>query len=342
MKLRVGVVGYGYWGSKHVRVLDSLPEVGVTVIDADPDRCMHARRTFSRVDSASRLDDALSDLDAIVIATPPSTHVALAQQAMSAGLHVLVEKPLALTTDGCRQLMDVADSGDRILMVGHTFEYNAGIWKLREIVQSGELGELLYVDLARLNLGLYQADVNVIWDLAPHDVSIANLLLGSRPTSVAATAEAHLRGPREDVGHLQLHYEDIDVTAYIRVSWLDPAKVRRVTVVGDRKMCVSNDSSNEPIRLYDIGVEPPAEDGRLHEMPLQYRYGDITLPRVNFQEPLLVQDSHFVECVRLGDRPRTDGENGMAVVSVLEAANRSVTLGGQPVPVSMTPTAAEH
>jgi len=342
MQLRVGVVGYGYWGSKHVRVLDSLPEVNVTVIDSDPQRGMHARRTFARVDSAVSLEQELPRLDAVVIATPPRSHVPLAEQALAAGLHVLVEKPLALSTEGCRRLMDASSAADSVLMVGHTFEYNAGIWKLHEIVRSGDLGELLYIDFARLNLGLYQPDVNVIWDLAPHDVSIANLLLGSQPTTVAATAEAHLGGPHEDVAHLQLHYEDIGVTAYIRVSWLDPAKVRRITVVGDRKMCVSNDSSDEPIRIYDIGVEPVADDGRLHEMPLQYRYGDITLPRVNFQEPLLVQDSHFIECVRLGNRPKTDGENGMAVVSVLEAASRSVVSGGQPIPVAVASTSLER
>jgi predicted dehydrogenase len=333
MQLRVGVVGYGYWGSKHVRVLDSIPEVNVTVIDSDSNRCMHARRSFSRVDTAENLEEVMFDLDAVVIATLPSSHVPLAEQALAAGLHVLVEKPLALTTDGCRSLISAADATDAVLMVGHTFEYNAAILKLEEIVKSGELGQLLYIDFARLNLGLYQPDVNVIWDLAPHDISIANLLLGSRPSTVAATAEAHLGGPREDVAHLQLHYDEIDVTAYIRVSWLDPAKVRRVTVVGDRKMCVNNDSSDEPIRIYDKGVEPVADDGHLHEMPLQYRYGDITLPRVSTQEPLFVQDSHFVECVRLGDRPRTDGDNGMAVVSVLEAATQSLAAGGQPQPV---------
>lgn len=323
---RVGVIGYGYWGPKHVRVLQSIPGVEVCVADSDPDRLNRSAEAFANVPRYASVEELLPHVDAAVIALPVSLHHRVAKQALQAGKHVLVEKPLALTARDCRSLIAEAKRAQRTLMVGHTFEYNAGIWRLRELIESGALGDVCYIDAARLNLGLYQSDINVVWDLAPHDVSIVNYLLGGTPVSVSAWARANGVSAQEDVAYLQLEYANPQVSAYVRVSWLDPCKVRRVTVVGRDKMVVCNDlSSSERIRIYDVGVHQPDSDAP-HAMPLTYHHGDIVSPFVPFEEPLAVQDAHFVECIRTGARPRTDGESGLAVVRVLEAAIESLRL----------------
>jgi predicted dehydrogenase len=328
--LSLAVVGYGYWGSKHVRVFSGMPDVEVTIVEHDPVRRAAANRTFRSTRIANSLEDALPTVDAVVIATPPRTHSALALMAARAGRHVLVEKPLGTSVVECEELIDVAKEHGALLMAGHTFEYNAAVWKLRELAASGALGRIRYVDCARLNLGLFQSDVNVIWDLAPHDVSIVNFVLGCLPTAVSAWGHSHANRGLEDVAHVHLRYADSDVRAYIHVSWLDPCKVRRVTVVGSEKMAVYNDmSANERIRIYDAGVEvDDAPNGvAMHEVPVTYRRGDIVAPFVAVEEPLLVQDSHFVDCIRTGSHPRTDGMNGLQVASVLEAANKALRAG---------------
>jgi predicted dehydrogenase len=210
------------------------------------------------------------------------------------------------------------------LMVGHTFEYNPAVHKLREIVRSGELGDVSYIDAARLNLGIYQPDINVVWDLAPHDISIVNFILGTQPTGVSSWGRANARAGHEDVAYLHLEYEEPEIAAYIRVSWLDPCKVRRVTVVGRDKMVVYNDLAPvERIRIYDSSVRASPCDGE-QEMPMTYHYGDIVTPYVAFEEPLALQDRHFVNCIRSGETPRTDGHTGLAVVRVLEAASTAL------------------
>jgi predicted dehydrogenase len=326
--LRLAIVGYGYWGSKHVRVLTAIPDVDVTVVDNDPSRLASAALAFPTVRLAPTLDEVLPSTDAVLIATPPRTHARLALTTVRAGRHVFVEKPLATSVWECEALVDAADRAGVLLMAGHTFEYNTAVWKLRDIVQSGELGHVCYIDTARLNLGLYQLDVNVLWDLAPHDISIVNFLLGRSPERVSAWGNSHASGRTEDVAHLQLRYLDVDVTAYMHVSWLDPCKVRRVTVVGTEKMVVYNDlSPNERIRIYDSGVEPSSMSDSMHALPMNYRWGDIVSPFVSFEEPLAVQDAHLIDCIRTGARPRTDGASGLAVVRVLEAADKALRSG---------------
>ena len=327
----IGVVGYGYWGSKHVRVLSSLPDVVVTVIDANPDRLVDARRVHPAVRVERNLDTVLPDLDAVVIAAPPGAHAALSLRAIRAGKGVLVEKPLATRVEDAELMVEQAAAYGVCLMAGHTFEYNAAVWKLKEIVDSGELGRILYVDTARLGLGRYQRDCNVIWDLAPHDISIISYLLGEIPARTAVWAQGCI-GPRlSDVAYLQMTFENSDVHAYTHVSWLDPRKVRRVTVVGERKMAVYNDlSDNERIRVYDIGVDVLESDD-LHAMPVSYRTGDIVSPYVQFSEPLTVQDSHFVECLRTGRRPDTPGERGLEIVRVLAATDEAAADPSVPV-----------
>ncbi|WP_246324350.1 Gfo/Idh/MocA family protein [Petropleomorpha daqingensis] len=332
--LRVGVIGTGYWGSKHVRVVNGLERVAsVAIIDTREDRLRPLLRSYPSARAFTSLEAALPHLDALIVATPPSTHVPLALEAIRAGKHVLVEKPLATTTAGAWQLIDEAADAGVVLMAGHTFEYNSAVWRLREIVESGELGDLFYIDSGRLNLGLYQSDVNVVWDLAPHDVSIINLLMGRRPTSVQAWGSRHAHRRFEDVAYLRLAYADLGVSANIHVSWLDPCKVRRVTVVGSKKMAVYNDlAMEEKIRIHDKGVSFPVDKEDLTQPPTSYRYGDITAPYVPAGEPLAVQDDHFVESVVTGAPCLTDGLSGLAVVEVLEAAQLSLG-SGQSVPL---------
>jgi predicted dehydrogenase len=324
--VNVGVVGCGYWGSKHVRVLHGIPDVTrVIAVDSNEHRLQGLKQAFPGIATYPNLPSALDQMDAMIIATPPRTHARLALTAMAAGKSVLVEKPLATASvDACR-LADEAATRSLVLMVGHTFEYNAAVWKLRELVQSKELGRIYYLDSARLNLGLYQSDVNVIWDLAPHDVSIFNYVLGATPVSVQAWGSRHGHRHLEDVAYLRLMYADPEVTATARVSWLDPCKVRRTTVVGSHKMAVYDDlASEEPIRIFDKGLVPPEDIGEPQDIPISYRYGDIRAPYVLFEEPLSVQDREFVSCVLAGRRPRTDADNGLTVVRVLEAANLSL------------------
>jgi predicted dehydrogenase len=327
---RVGVIGVGYWGSKHVRVLQALDRVtSVVLIDQREERLRPLQRTFPSARAFTDLQAALPHIDALIIATPPTSHVPIALRAIAAGKHVLVEKPLATTCAGAQQLIDAADEHGVLLMAGHTFEYNGAVRKLRDLVQSGELGELYYIDSARLNLGLYQSDVNVILDLAPHDVSIINLLMGRPPTSVDAWGYPHAHRQLEDVAYLRMRYDDVGVSANIHVSWLDPCKVRRVTVVGSRKMAVYNDLAlEERIRVHDKSVSCPVGEPDLTQPPTSYRYGDITAPFIPAEEPLAVEDDHFVDCIITGCPCRTDGRNGLAVVQVLEAAQASLQTGG--------------
>lgn len=333
MSIRVAVVGYGYWGSKHARVLSRQADVALTVVDPDAGRRAEALHAVPSATVAPALDDVLPSVDAVVVATPPSTHASLALRVVAARRHVLVEKPLATTIDDCSALVESAEAAGVVLMAGHTFEYNPAVRKLRELVQDGELGDLRYIDSARLNLGLYQRDVNVVWDLAPHDISIINHILGRTPVTVSTWANRHGNAVREDVAYLHLEYDRPELSAYVHVSWLDPCKVRRVTVVGSRKMAVYNDVAlNERIRIYDVGVTPNGDDDAMHTVPVDYRYGDIVSPYIPMDEPLAVEDGHFLECVRSGRRPDSDGTSGLEVVRVLDAANRAMRLGRK-VPV---------
>lgn len=327
-KLRIAVVGCGYWGSKHVRVLSQQPGVEVVLVDLDERRREALAQAFPAASlSFARLEDALGMIDAAVIATKPTTHHALAATALAAEVHVLVEKPLATSIPDALDLIRLAEQRDLVLMSGHTFEYNPAVWKLKEIVSSPEFGEILYIDAARLNLGLYQPDVNVLWDLAPHDISIINFLLERLPTEVCAWGSRHAE-LHEDVGYLQLRYGASSLTANVHVSWLDPCKVRRITVVGTNQMAVYDDvATDDRIRVYDKGLEIGRGDGPLHEQPLSYRIGDITSPYIDFREPLHIEAEQFVDAIRGLGVPQSDGWSGLEVVRVLVAADHSLRTG---------------
>jgi predicted dehydrogenase len=319
MTMRVALVGYGYWGTNHARVLRAREDVELTIVDASPARLAAAVAAHPGVATATDLGEVLAMVDAVVVATPPRSHAPVARAALLAGCHVLAEKPLALTSPECEDLIQLADERDRVLMVGHTFEHNAAVWKLREVIRSGELGEILYIDTARLNLGLYQGDVNVLWDLAPHDFSIVNFLLDATPVALSAWGARHAQTNFEDVAHVHLTYAEPNVEAYLHVSWLDPCKVRRVTVVGSRKMAVYNDMAlAERIKIYDTGVEFGAPGSA---MVPEYRNGAATVPLFDWHEPLAEEDRHFLECITSGTRPTTDGHSGLEVVRLLEASD---------------------
>jgi predicted dehydrogenase len=338
----IGVVGAGYWGPKHIRTFGELPQARVAMV-ADLDRArlakIHAQYRGAR--TTTRFDDLLAapEVHAIVVATPPSTHARLARAALLAGKHVLVEKPLALSTMEAAELVGTARAVGRVLMVGHTFLYNPAVRALRELVQDGELGEIYYAHSQRLNLGLFQRDVNVIWDLAPHDVSILMYVLGARPVAVSARGGAYVQPGIEDVAYLELAFPD-QVRTEIHVSWLDPNKVRRTTIVGSRKMAVYDDVETlEKIRVYNKGVHAPPRTDTFGEFQLSYRYGEITIPYLASTEPLRLECEHFLECIQHGATPLTDGQHGLEVVRVLETAQSSLAKGARLLPVRPVPVA---
>jgi predicted dehydrogenase len=323
--VRIGVVGCGYWGSKHVRVLSGVRNVSeVVLIDSNPRTRWAMLSAFPAARAFADLDSALPYIDAAIIAVPPRSHAELAFKALQAGKHVLVEKPLAPSLAEAQALVVEAGRSKGILMVGHTFEFNPAVRELRNRFDRGELGELYYILSARLNLGLYQSDVNVVWDLAPHDVSILNFLLRSTPVTVTAWGASHADADLEDLAFIQLKYEQPRVTGYVHISWLDPKKVRRVTVVGSKKMAVYDDMAEERLRIFDRGIERAGPELAAYERPVSYRYGDIVSPHIPFAEPLSLEDQHFVDCICNGTDPLSDGRSGLAVVAVLEAIDLSL------------------
>lgn len=336
--LRVGQIGAGPWGANLLRNLGQNPDIRVTwVADLDPARlASHAAAPGVRATADAGALLRADDVDAVVIAAHASAHYGLARQALAAGKHVLVEKPLALTAAECRTLTAEARQAGRTLMVGHTFLYNAAVLELKAYLRSGRLGNVLYMYGQRLNLGRVRRDVNVLWNLGPHDVSILLFLLEDDPLEVSAQGFAYLQPGLEDVAFITLAFPGGRV-AHLHLSWLDPHKVRRLTVVGTEQMAVYDDTSlDRKLVLMDRGVDrvsAAASETAIStfaEFQLQLRDGDITIPKIHFVEPLRVEVEHFVHCVRTGTAPRTDGVHAERVVRVLEAAQQSMERNGQP------------
>lgn len=328
-KIKVGIVGYGYWGPNLTRNFSDLPASKLVAIsDLDPNRLEKARSIYPGVALTQNYRELFDlGLDAVVVSTPPALHYQIARDCLEHGLHVLVEKPITLNSQHAQELIDLAEFNGLTLMVGHTFEYNSAVSVLKEYIGSGELGEIYYIDAARLNLGLFQRDSNVLWDLAPHDISILLYLLGEPPESVSARGMPCVFNEIVDVAYVNLVFPS-KIQAHIHVSWLDPCKVRRVTVVGSKKMIVFNDVENEQkIKIYDKGVEKPEYTNGFGEFHCNYRSGDILIPKVRFVEPLRQECQHFLDSVINQTQPCSSGYDGLKVVKILEAAEHSMRNG---------------
>ena len=335
--LSIGVVGLGYWGPNLARNFSQMDGCRLGgLCDSDDERLKKIRVSHPDVqgfaDFATMLEDSF--LDAVAVATPVRQHFPLAKAALLAGKHVLVEKPFASSSAECVELIELAARRGLTLMVGHTFLYSAPIRMIREIITSGELGEIRYINTQRLNLGLFQKDINVVWDLAPHDLSIILHLLGRIPVSVNCQGNAHVTPGIEDVANLSLNFPNGEF-ATIQSSWLEPRKVRQMTVVGTRKMVIYDDIEPlEKIRICDSRVERPPHYDNFGEFQYAYHYGDSFIPRIEQSEPLRRMCEHFLDSVSSGTAPLTCGERGLEVVRILEASSASLKANGGPVSVA--------
>jgi len=323
--VRVGVVGLGYWGPNLVRNLHDIPGAEAAwMCDQRPEVLATVGRRYPAVRQTRHLDEMLEDetLDAVAVVTPVGTHYDLAMRVLEAGKHVYVEKPLAASSDDARALIPAAYERRLVLMPGHTFLYSPPVIRIRDLIRSGELGEIYFISMSRVNLGLHQSDVSVIWDLAPHDFSILLYWLDQAPTRIFTMGRACIMPRQDDVAFINCEFESGTI-AHVELSWLAPSKLRRTTVVGSDKMVVYDDCSNEPVRLYDSGVMPrnPESFGEY----LKYRTGDIVSPHIEGIEPIALEMEDFCAAVRSGSSPRSSPELGLEVVRMIEAAERSLT-----------------
>lgn len=313
--LRFGVVGWGYWGPKIARNLEALPHASLTMVaDLDAKRLHSLATNQPWVRTTTRPEELFaSDVDGVVIASPVRVHYQLAKEALLHGKHVLVEKPLTANVEEAEELVELARERNLTLMVGHTFQYNPAVHELKKLIQNGDLGKIYCVEAERVNLGLFRNDINVIWDLAPHDISILLYLFGGKPEQVRVQAHAHVQPRIEDVAHLDLGFAD-GMNAHIHVSWLHPCKIRRVTIMGDLRMVVYDDTNPaEMLKIYNKGAE-------VHADPVvSYRYGAVTIPHIDWTEPLRLECEDFAQAIRTGQTPRASGEVGLEVVRVLAA-----------------------
>jgi predicted dehydrogenase len=333
----IGVVGYGYWGPNMVRNFAEAPGSRVVAVsDLRPERLAQAQARYPGISVTADHRELIADpaVDAMVVATPVSTHFELAMAALAAGKHVLVEKPLTATTDQALQLIAEAAQRQRVLMVDHTFVYTGAVRQIKELVDDGRLGRLYYYDSVRVNLGVFQRDINVLWDLAVHDLSIMDYVLGRQPRAVSTTGMAHVSGRPEDVAYLTCFFDD-NLIAHLHVNWLAPVKIRRTLIGGDRRMIVYDDlEPSEKIKVYDKGITLNNGPDGVYQMLVGYRTGDMWAPQLNTTEALRVEAMHFLECIAQGKRPLTDGQVGLNVVRVLEAATQSLKQRGQSVELS--------
>jgi len=331
-ELRVAVIGCGHWGPNLVRNFASLRTVKVSAVcDA---RAEAVERVAQQQAPGARVFTDYHELlaanlaEAVVIATPPMTHTQLVGDALCAGLHVLVEKPLAMSVTDCQQLAALAEARQRTLMVGHVFRYNDAVIRIKEILDAGDLGDLLYVHSKRVNLGRIQTDLNALWSFAPHDLSILRYWLGADPVRVSARGFSCLHSEVEDVAFVILDYPG-HIRAHLHLSWLDPKKVREMTLVGSRQMLVYDDvSADAKLQIHDKGVEAAPDAHSFGELMTHVRAGDLLIPHLTVTEPLRKECTHFVECCRTGATPLTDARDGLAVVRVLEAAAQSMQRDG--------------
>lgn len=332
--INIGVIGYGYWGPNLVRNLAEVNRVTLTtVVDANPEKLALVQRRFPAVKTTTDFQDLIRDptIDAIAIATPVNTHFELGMAVLKAGKHLWLEKPMTETSLQARQLLDEAEKRNLILFIDHTFVYTGAVRKMQEIVASGELGKILYYDSSRVNLGLFQHDVNVISDLGVHDFSILDHLLKEHPNAVSAAGINHFPGTPENLAYITMFY-DSGTIAHINVSWLAPVKVRQILLGGSNKMITYNDlEPSEKIKVYDKGVSFTDDPKKIYEMRVGYRTGDMWAPKLSEGEALRVAVEHFVDCIEKSQPPITDGRMGLRIVELVEAATSSMRGRGETV-----------
>lgn len=335
-RVRIAAVGCGYWGPNLIRNFAEMPESDMVAIsDLDRTRLDAMATRYPRLELLTTDYQELVDLgiDGVVVSTPPETHYAIASFFLERGVDVLVEKPLTVDAKLAQQLVEMAQGLGRVLMVGHTFEFNPAVRALKTMIDSGELGEIRYIDAVRVGLGLFHPSLNVVWDLAPHDISILLHLLGEYPLTVSTRGASCVQDSVEDVAYMTLTFPS-GILAHARMSWLDPRKTRTITVVGANKMVVYDDvAAEEKIKVYDKRVDAIRRTETFGEFQFAYHYGTVTSPHIHFEEPLRLECRHFVESITTRVRPLTDGVNGLRVVRIIEAAQESLRNAGEQVEV---------
>jgi predicted dehydrogenase len=341
--VKLGIIGCGHWGKNLARNYSLTDDCLVkTIAENSIDRQNHLKEIFEDVEIISDYNHILNDpsIDAVVIATPPVSHFTFTQKALNAGKHVFVEKPLALNVKDAKELVEHAHHLNKILMVGHTVLYNESVKIMRDIIKSGEIGEVYYIYASRLNLGIVRPDVNVMWSLAPHDISVLLYILEKKPLKVSAKGLSYIQNNIEDVVYLNITFEN-NINAQIHLSWLDPNKKREITIVGSKKMLVYDDLSAERIKIFDKGIE--RNDGNIYlgeynsfaEYNFIHRAGDVMIPKVNINEPLKQECRHFIECIKDNVEPLTSGRSAISVIQILESADLSLRDAGMEVPIDL-------
>jgi predicted dehydrogenase len=335
--IKVGVIGYGYWGPNLVRNFMEAPgSTVVSVCDLRTERLGPLKTRYPTIKTVSNSSELFADpeLDAIVIATPVSSHFELGMAALEADKHVLIEKPLAANSESAIKLIEEAAKRKRVLMVDHTFVYTSAVRKIRELITANALGDIYYYDAVRVNLGLFQHDVNVIWDLAIHDLSIMDYVLPMKATAVSATGISHIPGQPENVAYITLFFPNSQI-AHVHVNWLTPVKVRHTLIGGSEKMILYDDlEPSEKVKIYDKGVSVSPGPEAVYEMLVSYRSGDMWAPRLDTTEALQTEAQHFIDCIENNRRPETDGEAGLRLVKIVEAAETSLRARGQLVEIN--------
>lgn len=341
--VNLGIIGCGYWGPNLVRNFNSINGVNVSYCaDIDESRLKHVKELYPKISVTKYCKEILNnkDIDAVIVATPIETHYKIAKDVLNADKHVLIEKPITNNSEHAKELIKLAEKSKKILMVDHTFEYSSPVRKIKEIIDKGELGELFTIDMIRVNLGLFQENVNVIWDLAPHDVSMLLYYLNEMPLSAKAIGQSYIRDGIEDDAHVTLIFKN-KIMASMHVSWLDPCKIRRTTIVGNRKMLVFDDTAqDEKIKIYDKGVA--IQKNKIPRQPyydtyeqwiLTYRTGEIYAPKIENKEPLNVMANHFIDCIKNNKKPLSDGYSGLKAVKVIEAMQESLKNDGKKISI---------
>ncbi len=332
----IAVIGYGYWGPNLLRNFAKAERADVVAVsDMDPARLSAARRLFPRITETTDFRTLLKDkrVDAIAIATPVHTHYEIALAALRAGKHVLVEKPLTQTSDQAQHLIDEAERRNCVLMVDHTFVYTPAVRKIRDLIRDGMVGDLYYYNSTRASLGLFQSDVNVIWDLAVHDISIIQYILNDAPVAISATGVSHLAGSPENLAHIALFFRNSCI-AHISVNWLSPIKIRQILIGGSSKMIMYDDlEATEKIKVYDKGVTVSRSEEDVQQLRIGYRAGDMWAPHLPAKEALETEAEHFIACIQKEETPISGGMSGLRVVQILEAACKSIAAQGAPIPL---------